>query len=332
MSIRFAIKNTAGKAEKEGDTFLRFSGTGEPFRRTCERAAKKIGVDGGGNPKLTFTTGLEEKQIQFYSWYGEDEKKALIETITNLRPLIEDFYGGKDVTDPSNQYFWKEDRNVNRLSLSNEDIDVFFDTEKPAHALLYLSIISGAFMELVAPTREWAEKHQIPHYMVLEIENAPIDLDEEEDIRRSDAHAALYELRKEHGRDALFIAAWVVLYDTNAFGAVHANTSEKDLVNYIIKFIDGKLVNKRKRNTPKVFLEYVEKWKGQQTRPLLYTEAYVKAGEYFNYINQKEKKYVTMEGTILGNTVAEAVASLMKPKFNSDFEKLRDQVENKWKE
>lgn len=332
MSIKFAIKNTANRADKEGDIYLRFTGTAEPFRRTCERAVKKVGVDGGGNPKLTFVTGLEEKQIQFYSWYNEEEKKVLVESIKNLRPLINDYYGGEDVVDSTNQYFWREDRNVNRLSLSNEDIDVFFDTEKPAHALLYLSIISGAFMELVAPTREWAERHQIPHYMVLEIENSPIDLDEEEDIRRSDAHAALYELRKEHGRDALFIAAWCVLYDTNAFGAVHSNTSEKDLVNYIIKFIDGKLVSKKKKNMPKIFIDYCEKWKGQQTRPLLYTEAYVKAGEYFNYINQKAKKYTTMDGTELGNTVQDAVASLMKPKQHEDFEKLRDRVEAKWKE
>lgn len=331
MSIRFAIKNTASKAEKEGDTFLRFSGTGEPFRRHCERAVRRIGVDGGGNPKLAFTTGLDDKQVQFYAWYNSDEKKILSDTITELRSKIQDYYGGQEVVDSSNQYFWKEDRNVNRLSLSNEDIDVFFDTDKPPHALLYLSIVSGAFMELVAPTREWAEKYQIPHYMVLELEDN-LDLEEEEDIRRSDAHAALSELRKEHGRDALFILGWCLWYDTQAFGAIHKNTSEADLINFHIKFIDGKLQSKRKRNAPKQFLEYFEKWKGQQTRPLVYTEAYVKAGEYFNYVNQKEKKYHTSDGTALGNTISEAVSSLMKNKFNADYEKLRDQVENKWKE
>src|SRR5262245_20759064 len=104
MSLRFAIKNTAGKAEKEGDSFLRFTGTGEPFRRTCERAVKTIGLDGGGNPKLTFTTGMDDRHVQFYSWSNDDEKKILTETIKDLRPLIEDFYGGKDVVDRSNQY------------------------------------------------------------------------------------------------------------------------------------------------------------------------------------------------------------------------------------
>lgn len=330
MSIKFAIKNTASKAEKEGDSFLRFTGTGEPFTRNSERAVKKVGVDGAGNPRFIFTTGLDEKQVQFYSWYNEEEKKVLVDAIRELKPLIEDYYG-KDVVEQSNKYFWLDDRNVNRLSLTHEDIDVFYDTERPAHALLYLSIVSGAFIDLVAPTREWAEKHQIPHYMVLELEGS-IDLEEEEDIRRSDAHAALAELRKEHGRDGLFILAWCLQYDTNTFGAYNNSTSEKDLVNYHIKYIDGKLVTKKKKNTPKSFLDYYEKWKGQQTRPHLYTEAYVKAGEYFNYVNQREKKFVTSDGTILGNTITEAVNNLMKPKFNVDYEKLRDQVENKWKE
>jgi hypothetical protein len=46
----------------------------------------------------------------------------------------------------------------------------------------------------------------------------------------------------------------------------------------------------------------------------------------------KEKKYVTEDGTVLGNTISEAIETLNKPKFRSDFEKLRDQVEKKWNE
>ncbi len=41
MNIRFAIKNVAGKAKKEGDAFIRFSGVAEPFRRTEERESRK---------------------------------------------------------------------------------------------------------------------------------------------------------------------------------------------------------------------------------------------------------------------------------------------------
>ena len=199
--------------------------------------------------------------------------------------------------------------------MTNENVDNFlYDTAKPDHALLYLSIASGAFSETIAPTRDWAETYYLPHYMSLETESTDY-ADEEQDIKRSDAHAALSDLRKNYGKDSLFILAWCLQYDTNAFGAQNYQNSEKDLVNYHIKYIDGKLVTKKKRNMPKVFLDYYNKWVGQQTRPALYVEAYVKAGEYFSYIVQREKKFVTSDGTILGNTISEAVTNLMKPKF-----------------
>jgi hypothetical protein len=332
MPVRFAIKNTANKAEKESDgTVLRYSGTAEPFRRHSERSCKKIGVDGKGNPRLIFTTGLDTEQVKHYGWYSAEDKKALVATIDELKPIIQSYYGGQEVTDSSNYFFWKENRDVNRLSLSNEDIDVFFDTEKPAHALLYLSIISGAFIDLVAPTRDWAERFQIPHYMALEMDENLYG-EEEEDITRSDAHGMLAELRKEFGKEALYILAWCLQYDTNAFGAYNYNTPEKDLINYHIKYIDGKLVTKKKKNMPKEFIKYAEKWKGQQTRQNLYVEAYIKAGEYFNFISQREKKYVTSDGTILGNTVPDAVTAITKTKFSVDLQKLREQVEGKWKE
>lgn len=334
MSVKFSIKNTPAKAERESDgTVIRFSGTAEPFRRHSERLCRKIGIDSKGDPRLVFTTGLEVEQVKFYKWYDEENQKVLVETIKELRPLIEDFYGGKDVVDPTNYFFWKEDRNVSRLSLSHTDVDSssFFETNNPVHALLYLSIVSGAFIDLVAPTKDWAEKYQIPHYMALEVDSNLYG-EEEEDITRSDAHAMLGEIRKEHGKDALYILAWCIQMDTNAYGAYSYNTPEKDLINYHIKYIDGKLVTKRKKNMPKNFMEYAAKWKGQQTRQQLYVEAYIRAGEYFNFITQREKKFVTSDGTILGNTVADAVKAIMQPKFSVDLQKLREQVEGKWKE
>lgn len=330
MSIRFAIKNTAAKAETESDgTILRYSGTGEPFIRVSERASEKIGEDQNENPILQFNTGLNEEKVEFFNWYSDDEKKEVLKQIKNLKPIIAKFYGGEKVLDENNKFFWKDTREVSRLSLSNSDIDVFYDTKTPVHALLYLSLVSGAFIDLVAPTRDWAERHQIPHYLSLETEET---FEEEDEITRSDAHAALGELRKDESPEALFILAWCLQYDTNAFGAYTKATPHKDMVNYHIKYIDGKLVTKKKRNMPKTFLEYATKWKGQQTRPTLYTEAYVKAGEYYSFIQQKEKKYTTQEGTVLGNTISEAVTNLMKPKFHDDLENLRDKVEAKWKE
>lgn len=327
--MRFLIKNTMPKAEKEGDQFIRYSGVSEPFVRISERDGKKIGVDGGGNPKLVFNTGLDEKQVQFFKWYTPEEQKEIERQIVELRPLIVEFYGGEDVVEKTNQYFWKDNRDVNRLSLQNSDMDVFYDTSRPAHALLYLSIVGGAFIDMIGPTKDWADRHQLPHYLALETEET---FEDEDEITRSDAHAALAQLRKDADPEGLFILAWCIQYDTQAYGAYTKNIPTKDLINYHIKYIDGKLSLKKKRNTPKVFLDYAERWSKQQTRPKIYTEAYVKAGQYFNFINQKTKKLETADGTVLGNTVDEAVANLMKPKFSQDFEKLRQQVEAKWKE
>lgn len=328
MSVRFAIKNTAAKAEKEGDHFIRFSGVAEPFSRVSEREVSKVS-DVDGKEKLVFITGLDKERVEFFKWYTDAEKEEVKKQVEDLAPLVSRFYGGESVVNPSNRHFWGSNRDVNRLSLSNEDIDVFYDTKNPSHALLYLSIISGAFIDLVAPTREWAERYQIPHFLVLEQDDF---IEDDDDVVRSDAHAALAELRKEESAEALFILAWCIQYDTNSFGAVLRSTPLRSLVNYHIQFIDGKLQSKRKRNAPKVFLEYYNKWKGQQTRASVITEAYIKAGEYFSYIQSKEKRYTTAEGTALGNTVQEAVTNIMKTKFNQDYENLREKVEAKWKE
>lgn len=330
MSIKFAIRNVADKAIREGDSNVRFTGTGEPFSQGSERPSQIIEMDPKGNAtKWKFLTGLDEDKIDLCPWFSDAEKEVVKETIRNLRPKIEKHYGGTKVINDENHAFWNKRPDVSKFNITHENVGIFFDTDNPAHALLYLSILSGAFLDIVAPNKDWAEGHQMAHYLALEVEGSDY---EDADITRSDAHYELASIRKEFGKEALYVLAWCTQYDTKGFGAYSMRVSEKDLMNYHINYIDGKLVMKKKRATPKVFIDYAQKWKGAQTRQQVYTEAYVKAGEWYNYINQREKKYVTSDGTILGNTVAEAVKSLMSPKFNVDYEKLRDQVEAKWKE
>lgn len=329
MSIRFAIKNNSDKATVESDgTIVRFSGTSEPFRRKDERASFKVGQDVKGNDIIKFITGLDESRVKFYPWYNEEEQKEVIKQIKEYRQNIIDFYGGPEVVDDKNIYFWKDNRDVNVLAITEQDIDIFYDTKSPAHALLYLSIISGAFIDLVAPTKQWADDHYTPHYLALETDH---DYSDDSDMTKMDAMAALAELRKEESPDALFILAWCLQYDTNGYGAYGRNIPARDLIQYHINYINGKLVTKKKKDTAKEFLKYVEKWKGQQTRPQLYAEAYIKAGEYYNFIHSKDKKYTTAEGTVLGNTIQEAVTNVTKAKNSTDLETLRDKVEEKWK-
>lgn len=329
MSIKFQIRNTSPKAQREGNHIVRFSGTGEPFNRKSEREAKKVGVDAQGNIKLRYNTGLDETKVAFLPWYNEQERKEVLKQIKEFKPIIIDYYGGEDVIQENNQFFWRDVRSVNILHLTHSNIELNYDTANPSHALLYLSVISGAFADLVGPTRDWAEANQLPHYLQLETEGY-VD-DDDESINRSDAHAALADLRKE-GQEALFILAWCLQYDTQAYGAYLRSTPTRNLVDYHIKYIEGKLSLKKKRNTPKTFIEYYNRWKGQQTRPALLAEAYLKAGEYYNFVQQKQKKYTLANDTVLGATVNEAVDTLMKAKSARDLAELRDQVEAKWKE
>lgn len=332
MSIRFAIRNTQDKATVAYDgTIDRYSGVSERFKRSSERASRTIKVNEKNEPiAWRFNTGLDPEQVKFYAWYSDEEKKAVADAITELKKDIDAWYGGSEVTDPTNVAFWRNDRDVNRLSLTNEDIDTFFDTKYPIHALLYLSIISGAFIDTVAPTKDWAETHEVMHYLALET-----DAIEENDpsVIKGEAYAALVDLKRNEDPESLFILAWCLQYDTTAFAAITKSTPQRDLIAFHNQFIEGKLRQKRveRRNTAQVFLNYYDKWKGQQTRPNLYVEAYIKAADYFSLIKSGSDKKFEFEGTPLGNSVEEAVKTLNK-KSNADvLTRLRDAVEDKWK-
>lgn len=329
MSIRFAIKTTIAPAIKEGDAIVRFSGTSEVTKTSEERDCQVVGVDGAGKPKYVFNTGLNPERVQHYRWYTDEEKEEVKKQIEEMLPKITTNYGGAAVIDETNAFFWKRNRDISVLSLNTQDLKKFYDTKFVTHALLYFSIISGAFMAMVAPTKEWAETQKIPLYLALETD----DIEEDDtEITKSDAHAALGELRKEENTDALFILAWCMQADLEKYGAYTKSISKRDLVAYHIQFIDGKLQSKKKKNCPRVFLDYYKKWKGQQTRPSLYTEAYAKAGDYFGYISRRDKMYTTSDGTELGTSMSEVIENLQKTKFARDLEHLRDQVEAKWKE
>lgn len=332
MSLKFVIRNTSDDAEKDHDgTIVRYSGVSEAFKRLSDRACTITKVDVNREPiEFSFVTGLDEKKVDYYYWYTDEEKKVVKDTIKDLKTVIEDYYGGSEVLDPKNFAFWKLNPDVSKLSIRNDLIDVFYDTKNPAHALLYLSIIGGAFIDTVSPTEKWAREHELPHYLALETDD-PMMADPA--ITKSDAHAALAQLRKEEGIDALLILAWCTQYETNSFSAYSRSSTAKDLVNFHIQYIEGKLVTKKKKDTPRVFLEYFEKWNGQQTRPELYAEAYVKAGDYFNFLPKIDGRFMSPNGQKdLGGSIDEVVKKITKKAFTDDFIELRDKVEGKWKE
>jgi hypothetical protein len=329
--MKFMIKSVAGRPEKEGDTFIRYTGNAEPFARGDEMASEKIGVLPDGTSKLRFRTGLEENQIPYFGWLSEEQKNEHKKLLKEYRPKIANFFGGNEVIDPTNRYFWFEDKERNRIKVTNDTLDKVFDMKNIPHALFYFNVMGGAFLEVIAPTKQMAEEKGIQHYLV-------IDTDFQDDVvddyvTKAEAFASMMELSKEAEGDALLYLAWVLQSNTKGFGAYTRSSSKSELIKYHAEFIEGKL-SKTKRNCPKEFNEAYTRWKeGSLVKSKLMMEAYLKAAEYYAYLNtNKENKYQLPSGTIIGNTIAEATDTIMRPKQQADADALRNFVEAKWKE
>lgn len=335
--MKFMIKSLAGRPEKEGDTFIRYTGNSEPFARGDEMGTTVIGslgIDpktGVSIPKLKFKTGLDEDQVDFYGWFSPEQKVEHKKLIKEYRPIIAQYFGGKEVIDSTNGYFWFNDKERNRIKVTNDTLDKVFDMKNISHALLYFNVMGGAFLEVLAPTKTMSEERSIPHYIV-------IDTDFQDDIAddyisKGQAYALLMELEKIAEGDALLFLAWCLQSGNKSFGAYTRASNKSELIKYHSEFIEGKL-SKTKRNCPKDFLNYAERWKeGGLVKNKLMMEAYLKAAEYYSYLNtNKENKYQLPSGTVIGNNMEDAVTNILKPKNVQDSDALRNFVEAKWKE
>lgn len=331
--MKFQIKCVAGKPKKEGDVFIRYEGISEPFTHGDEMGCVKIGVDKDGTPKLKFRTGLDEDQVDFYGWFNTQEKAEFKEFLKNHREKIVRSFGGEDVVDSTNRYFWLDDVDRNRLKIDNETLNIVYDTNNLEHCLLYINIMGGAFLELVAPTKEMAESPRTGLRYYVEIESNFTDEDVDDYLTKAEAYSYLTELKDAEG-DSLLFLAWCLQSMAKSFGAYSRSSTKLELIKYHAEFIEGKLNKTGKKNTIKEFIEYSKKWKtGGLSREGLMVEAYLKAAEYYSYLNtNKDNKYELTSGLILGLNMEEAVKKIRKPVNTEELQKLRDFVENKWKE
>lgn len=331
--MKFQIKSVAGKPKKEGDVFIRYEGISEPFLHGDEMACTKVGVDKDGVPKLKFRTGLDEEQIQFYGWFNNDEKEAFKTFLKDNRERIVNAFGGEEVIDSTNRYFWLDDNDRNKFKIDNETLNIIYDTKNIEQCLLYINIAGGAFLQLVAPTKEMAESPRTDLRYYLEVESEFSDEEVNDYLTKAQAYSLLTELKDAEG-DSLLFLAWCLQSMTKTFGAYSRASSKLELIKYHAEFIEGKLNKNNKRNTIKDFIEYANKWKtGGLTRETIITEAYLKAAEYYSYLNtNKDNKYELSSGLILGLNIEEAIKKIRKPVNLQELEKLRDFVENKWKD
>lgn len=328
--MRFMIKSLAGNPEKEGDTFIRYTGNSEPFARGDEMATTRIGVLPDGTPKLKFKTGLEMDQIQFYGWLSPEGKELHNKLLAEYLPIITEKFGGKDVIDSTNKFFWHEDNERNKIKITNETLTKVFDMKNVEYAMFYFNVMGGAFLEVVAPTKEMAQEKNIPHYLVLEGDYVDDIMDDYS--LKGEAYSLLTDLKKTDG-DALLFLAWCLQTGTKSFGAYTRSSPQKDLLMYTAEFIEGKLT-KTKRNCPKDFIKYAEGWKeGGLVKNKIMMEAYLKSAEWYSYLNtNKENKYQLPSGLVIGVNMTEAVTTMLKPKNVNDSDALRNFVEAKWKE
>lgn len=336
MNLKFAIKSVAPASVREGDDIVRFSGNDEVFRNSCERACNLIGYQGFGptkEPIVKFKTGLDEEAVEYYDWFTDEEKKEVKKFILENKERVIKAYGGEAITKDDNKDFWTSDKAWGRVRVDNYNLNQIRSTKDPKDCLLYLSIIAGAYPNLIAPTKEYAHKDSTI-YFYLALEEDAVATDSESFVTKLEAQGALAALAKDTG-DGMFILAWCLQYDSTSFGAYsRVMTSPKDLIKYHLQYIDGLINEKRgmKKSSPKKFIEYANLWNAPQTRAKLMVEAYVKAGEYYGLINKGKKTFQTREGTVLGNSIPEAVDTLMKQANADELDRLRDAVEKKWSE
>jgi len=319
MSKKFAIRSNRPLQQKQGDNIIFGTGTEIPFSQKLTPFTRKIGRDHDGD-LFEYQTGLEEKHINNSPLYNAEEKAVLIKELKeDLKEILKTFY--KEEIDSRNNYFWKD--RVDFI-FNNQTLESFFDTKTTDHFFLYWKIKSGAYAEGIAPTYEIAQQHGIPYYLTPLEEQA--ERETEEVGFKGKAYAALEEMSEKKNTEDLLWLSWILL---EASAGYSKSTPKATLYKALFEFIEGKRVKKAKKLCAKQFTEAVTLLKTDRTRAI--AKAVVKAGDWFALIftNKEGKLQIRKDNTILGETVEEAVETLLKPTNQEILEELRIEIEDK---
>lgn len=317
MPKRFAIRSTRPAEQKEGNKIIHGTGESIPFRHGCELGMKL--VDEG---VFEYVTGLEPTHIEYSVFFDADQKKALLKQQAEDLKLLQKAYG-KDRLKSTNKYFWDE---YSQLVINNETLSMFFDGAEPIHLLLYWKIMGGGYADEIGPSYEGALAYGLPFYMT--------ELEEEAERRTEDtgskvkAFAMLEEMSQKKSNEDLLWLAWMLHPSNQGFTKI---TPAATLFQAHYEFIEGRLVKKAKKACPKQFIDACNLLKNSKTEAI--ATAIVKAGDYFGLIfTNKEGRLATRKNNlILGETVEEAIDTLLKPINQEELEILREAVEEKLK-
>lgn len=326
MYFRFQIKPVAGKPEKEGELIVRFTGLSEYVN--VNDTLGSVTLTKNGKQIQKWKTGLEVTDVSANPLISVAEKENFRKQIEAYRPVLNENFGEESL-DSTNDFFWK-DPDYGKLKISNLDLEKFYDTSNPRHALLYFNIMGGGYVDTVAPSKEFAERYRIPFY--IETEDEYVSEDSNTYMAKAKAFTLLQELNDSSDNQALLFLGWVLHIDSRGFGGYTISTPKSELFKMHAEYIEGKLTLTKKKATPQKFIELATKWKDAKIgRPRVMTEAYLRSAQMYSYLNtDKDGRYSLPSGLQLGFDMEAAVDTLLKPKNNKEYEDLREFVEKKW--
>lgn len=261
--------------------------------------------------KNRYFTGLEASE------FPETEREEIIKA----KEEFENFFG-KGELEPTNDAFWsKRQLEINKKT-------TFLNLANPADKLTYYMIRGGGYKE-VAPNYEIATSGAIPYRWYLIDAKEFADIDVQDDRKINKAIAALEAIDEDKKLEDLFLVHKVLISsDRGVTLRSPRSMMYKDLSN----FIHGTVVKTNKKQTAKQFLEAAELLK--KDKKLLYLTAYVKEGNYFNFLNTSEDNQIrnAQTGTKYGSSTEKAVKFLSSPANQTELDNLKEQVEKKWNE
>jgi hypothetical protein len=274
------------------------------FVRRYEVAYKDIP---GKGPR--YFTGLEPSDVP------EDERPELAKIKAELET-----YFGEGSLDPFNANFWTG----RTLEITRKT--TFLDMTNPEQRLTYHLIKGGGFKEIATNFEQAIDRaEQMRWYLVDATEFAELVV--EDDRKKNKAIAQLELIEDEKTFDDMFILHKVlVTSDRGTTKKSPKGMLYKDLSD----FIAGKLVRTNKKATATEFLAAIDTLKKDKKK--LYITAYVKEGNYFNYLTSSDDNQIKniQTGTKYGSSVAAAVAYLSNPSNQSELDNLKARIEDKW--
>lgn len=318
--MKFQIQELV-KSPEQFDQGLPVIGTGNDIIKSAriQRFGRLIGEN-----KIKYITGLEESDYTYSPFLKRREKDITFfkKELKKYREIISSAYSD-DALDPTNKFFWGKE-GLKWLVIVPKNESDFYDDINPAHLLIRLGIISGAF-PAVAPSVEDAIEHNVRYYMV-EQEEANMKSYKDEFGSKLEAMAALNDLVSKKGNDAILNITWS-LSDINQ--GFTRNTSPSVLLKHLMEYIEGKHVKSGKKRCAAEFLEKCQEF--DQNREEFLLKVMIKAAYHFGLVFFKDGKYHTSDKQLtLGSTFEDSIKILSKPENLDELTSLQDEVDKRF--